>query len=406
MNTKSFTQTWLQLSSIQVGGSICLPVIMIGHVLSENYGFKTAVAAIAIGNLILLLLSLAATSRSAKERKSTVENASLYFGEQGSSLFAWLMVVCLLGWFAIQLNMMHESAWEIIRYAQLEWMPEMFLTIFIGGGITAVVVCGLSGMGWMASLCAPLLIATLGFALYQAPIPAETLKEEKIVWGSISLVMAVSIATVIDLPNFFRYARSQKDCVATLILLFGVATPLIEGIGVYFASSLPGSPLLEALKLNQTGFWTLWSVSFLLVGGWITNNTNLFSAVVSAEKLLPTLSEKKRTLVLGGLGTLLACANPAEYLEFVVNAMGIAVASMGGVIITGRLFPSVRASKSIVLSYPICWFSGAFIGYFALIVGPSITGIALMDAFLVSGLLVFFKHYLERGKVNEAHYSR
>jgi purine-cytosine permease-like protein len=108
-NPKS-QKSWLQLTSIQVGGSICLPVMMVGHVLSKNYGLYTALIAIMLGNLVLLTLGLAAASIGAKARKSTVEQAAFYFGDQGSAFFALLMICCMLGWFAIQLDLMHESA--------------------------------------------------------------------------------------------------------------------------------------------------------------------------------------------------------------------------------------------------------------------------------------------------------
>ena len=49
-------QNWWQLSSIQIGGAVCLPVIMVGHTLNQSYGFTSAVAAVLIGNFILLAL--------------------------------------------------------------------------------------------------------------------------------------------------------------------------------------------------------------------------------------------------------------------------------------------------------------------------------------------------------------
>src|SRR5689334_4893361 len=99
-------QDWWQLSSIQLGGIICLPVFMIGQTLSQTYGFTSAVASILLGNAILLFLGLAAAKMSHEKRKTTMENAVDFFGERGVAFFALSLSLSLLGWFAIQLNMM------------------------------------------------------------------------------------------------------------------------------------------------------------------------------------------------------------------------------------------------------------------------------------------------------------
>ncbi len=379
--------SWIHLTSIQVGGSICLPVIMIGHLLCQHYGLWASLLAIMAGNLILLAIGLVSTSMGAKSKKSTVEHASLYFGEQGSLLFALLMVICLLGWFAIQLNSM------IMVMQEWGFANGYVLTVVIGALITCLVMYGLTQMARMANVCAPLLLVTLGYALYMAPIPDSFgIDNAAFKWEGISLVMATSIATVIDLPNFFRYARSQRDGIVSSILLFGIATPLIEGIGVYLAYSLPNLSLMEALHTSETGAIGIISGLFLLCGGWITNNANLFSASVSAEKLLPKLSEAKRVALLGVVAILIALTNPAGYLEEIVNGMGIAVGSMGGVIITGHLLGV--SNRHSFLSYPLCWICGVLMGYVALL-----TGIALLDAFLVASLMTGLKQIIETRRI-------
>jgi purine-cytosine permease-like protein len=253
---------------------------------------------------------------------------------------------------------------------------------------------GLTGMGRMANFFTPLLLLFIGYALYSTSLPKEWGKQEyAFQWQSLTLVIATNIAAVIDLPNFFRYARTQKDGVVSTIILFAIPTPLIEGIGVYLAYSLPNLSLMDALQ-SQNGLLGLWSALFLLLGGWITNNANLFSATVSSEKLLPHIAEKKRTFILGAIGTIFTCLHPSEYLEAVVNAMGIAVSSMGGVIIPAS-FLSISAKKGL-LSYPICWTCGAIVGYFTLFTGFSLSGIALLDAFITAGLLTSLKKFMER----------
>ena len=72
----------------------------------RNYGFSPAVAAIVLGNAVLLLLASITALMGHSERKTTIENASNYFGKSGSLCFAGVICISMLGWFGIQLNLM------------------------------------------------------------------------------------------------------------------------------------------------------------------------------------------------------------------------------------------------------------------------------------------------------------
>ena len=80
--------TWFELASLEIGGAICLPVIMVGHAVAKQYGMSSALAAILIGNGLLLILALISVHLSAISKKRTAENAVIYFGEMGGKGFA------------------------------------------------------------------------------------------------------------------------------------------------------------------------------------------------------------------------------------------------------------------------------------------------------------------------------
>lgn len=382
------THSWIYLSAIQVGGSICLPVIMIGHILCQHYGLMAALLAILIGNLLLFFLGLATTSMGAVGRKSTAECTSLYFGESGSRLFAALMICCTIGWFAIQLNMMNLSVDMFVGSTNSLQLN----SVILGGLITLFAMNGLNMIGKIANLSIPFLLITFGWILWD--IPSSQKKELETLpftWNAISLVMAVSIASVIDLPNFFKYARSKRDGIMTIALLFGVATPLIEGVGVYISYASPDLSLVEALQNSGMGKW---AACFLLLGGWLTNNANLFSATVSAEKLFPNIPEKMRVLWLGCAGIVIACMDPFAYLEEVINIMGIAVGSMGAIIIVGHLLGISQSLVARPASYSLFWVCGMMMGLLAMFSEKiAISGIALMDAFIIAALLTAGKYF-------------
>lgn len=377
-------QNWWQLSSIQIGGTICLPVIMIGHFLCQTYGFTSSLIAILIGNAILFILGLISAKMSYEKKKTTMDNARDYFGETGSSFFSLTMVFSLLGWFGIQLNMMSIS---IIDLLSIDSNYLISLNIILGLLITFVALRGISAINILANLSLPLLVLTLVYSLFTLKSKSEISHYPISIVGA-SSVIAMAIAVVIDLPTFFRHAKSCKHGFISIAIIFGMALPLLEIVGVYLSSGITGGTILDVFKRQEGPFWNLWIVLFLILAGWTTNNLNLYSAVICLEPLLKVYSEKKRTLLIGIVGTLLSCFNLLDHIEIVLDIMGILITSMGTVIITRYLLSLFNHSHFFVQNYLwnlLAWTLGISAGFFSL-AGTSFTTIPVLDAAIGASL--------------------
>ncbi len=116
MNTLFAKQNWRQLLCIQIGGAICLPVIITGQMLVKNYGYLSALGAIILGNFFLMMYAYLTSSMATKERKSTVECVITIFGTKGTHIFGFVFIISMLGWFAIQLNLMTESLIHFLTF--------------------------------------------------------------------------------------------------------------------------------------------------------------------------------------------------------------------------------------------------------------------------------------------------
>lgn len=102
-------QNWLKLAAVQLGGAICLPVVLLGQLVAKNYGIRSACLSILIGNLLLFFfLATKMVSKAVFLRKSTAELAVDIFGKQYRVLFIGSMLFNTIAWFSIQLNMMTE----------------------------------------------------------------------------------------------------------------------------------------------------------------------------------------------------------------------------------------------------------------------------------------------------------
>lgn len=380
----SCNQSWKQLTSIYLGGAICLPMILIGQELTVRFGFLSALLAILFGNTFLLVIGHASAVLSIEERKSTSEAAEKYFGTDGAKMFAAVIVISMLGWFAIQLNMMALSLSDLLGAS----ISVFTANILLGVLVTLGCMYGMKSLGILANFCVPLMILTLLWALFCAPPPSMMDAQEGslIRFEAISLVMTVGIAAVIDMPTFFQYARTRKDAVKSSAIMFIVGLPSIECIGAYLGASSNASSLMETLQAGHGYTWSLWIALFMILAGWTTNNTNLFSGGVNASMILSKMSERKRLLLAGAVGTALACTDPLHHLEGFLTILGVGIASVGGAMLCSFAVNKIGYGVSI-LGNKMGAIVGCLSGIIITFCEVSLTAIPLLDAFLIASLI-------------------
>ncbi len=381
------TLHWKQLTAIEVGGAICLPVIMVGHKLCSTYGLPSALLGIFLGNMILFFMAYVTALMSFEHKTSTPENARKYFGDQGAKLFALFLLIAKTSWFAIQLNLMVLSLQEIFQID-----ASIGLTIILGSCILIIALKGLEALSRLTAYCMPLLVITMLTAILLADRDRPMIGTAFLTYGSISIAMGAAITAVIDMPTYFRHAYSKKDGIIAVALLFLVAIPLIEGVGVYLAYCNPNSSVSATLMKADLFYWNVWVMLFMLLAGWTTNNTNLYSAAICLKTILPhQLTEKSRLVFVASLGVILALAHVLEHLSLFLQILGICIGGMGAVILANYLS---RANSPTVFNLSV-WGIGMLMGFGNLFDKVSITSIAVLDAFLIATILILL------GKVYE-----
>lgn len=370
-------QDWKKLVLVQAGGVICLPVFIIGHALAKTYGIYSAILAIYLGNFLLLLMGAVTARASFENRKSTAECAIDVFGSKGYQLFSFAMVFSMIGWFAIQMNIMTSS---LNGFLDEPFM--LYLNLLFGMIITLVAIKGMKSLTFIASCSMPFLILTIGYALVASSgNPTIVTASEDLSFGGISLVIACGIAAVIDLPTFFRLAKTKKDSVIAACLLFGLVLPLIESVGLYLFLQNSSENITQVLlQENSPFYWKIWVICFLILAGWTTNNANLYSATVSLETLIPKLSDKTRTIILGILGTLLSCLDLLNHLNLSLEIIGIVLGSMGAIIVFHFAFKETKIKENIYV-----WMVGATAGFMSYF-GFALFKIPVLDAFTIAFL--------------------
>lgn len=385
---------WAQLSAIQIGGVICMPVLMIGQSLNQHFGFSSAIIAVVLGNAILFLLGLVAAKMSVDNRKTTMENAIEYFGEEGVMLFSSAMALSLVAWFAIQLNMMTLGVMDLFSLNQAGGSVSRLLNIGLGVVITAVALYGVRGISLLANVSLPLLVATLIYAVFtieNPPALSFSVEALSLSLPAVSLIIAQAIACIIDLPTYYRHAKSLKHAYVSIIIVFGLCLPFLEVVGVYLAGSSGDGSFLDIFKRSNSATWNLWIASFLILAGWTTNNVNLYSGVMCLETIFKNSSEYLLVIAFGVASTSLSCINLLDHLHLVLEMIGLFIGSMGGVIFARYLLALRKGWELLTKEHQahlVAWVIGIAVGILSWL-GITATGISVLDATLGAALGTF-----------------
>lgn len=375
-------QNWGQLSAIQIGGVICMPTLMIGQTLTHHFGFTSAIVAVLLGNALLFSLGLISAKMGVEKRKTTMENAIDYFGKEKVRFFSLAMGFSLICWFAIQLNMMTLGVMDLFSLDKSSTLIPASINIVLGTVITLVALYGVKGISFLANISLPLLLATIGYAAYTVDrVPSDT-PDLPFTFSGVSLVIAMAIACIIDLPTYYRHAKSAKHAMISIIIVFGFCLPLLQMLGVYLASMNPDGTFLDIFKRNNSVLWNYWTATFLILAGWTTNNVNLYSGVICLGILMKKTPLYLLTIIFGVINTFLSCFDLLAHFAFVLEVIGIFIGSMGGLIFGRYLLSKIRGlelSPQDQTLHLVGWSIGIIIGL-ASWMGYSFTGIAVLDA--------------------------
>lgn len=373
--------TWFELASLEIGGAICLPVIMVGHAVANKYGLASAISAILIGNALLLALAMVSVHLAHESKKRTAENAVLYFGEKGGKLFALALLLSKTCWFGIQLGLIALSTQKILPDYGLA-----VITMGLGMLIISYALAGIKALSVISTISLPLMVLTMGFAAFQEGSSSAYLPVKEFTFSSVSLIVATAITAVIDMPTYFRHQASLRDGRIASLLFLGIGAPLIEGLGVFLFYKNPSHQIVDTLQGGSSFLWTIWVALFLLLAGWTTNNTNLYSAVNSLQVIFKDLGEKKGTLLVGAAGVLLSLCGVLDHFTSVLQIIGIVIGSMGIIVLSNFAWKK-RIPKS---TNRFLWATSVVVGLLSFTQIIELTSIPLIDAIATGTIGTFF----------------
>ena len=382
--TRAQQRTWSRwnVASLWVGMAICVPTYTLGGVLTAYFGLSVAEAlwTILIANIVVLVpLTLNAFPGTRYGIPCPVVLRAS-FGIIGSNVPSLIRAIVACGWFGVQtlfggiaIHLMLAAMFD--GWAALGGIGEVLGFFIFWVANIGVVIRGSEAIKHLEALAAPLLlVVAIGLLVWAMPridtaallSSPPTRPEGAPFFGYFMAALTAMVgfwATLsLNIPDFSRFARSQRSQVIGQIIGLPLTMLLFAGLGVVLTAAsmeLVGETLSDPINLIgriDSPFWVVLAMLMIIVATISTNTAaNIVSPTNVFQNVAPKYIDETKGVLLTGL-------------------IGIALMSWELLKKMGWLDTDVSVESL---------YSNWLIGYSSLL-GP-IAGIMVVDYFLVKG---------------------
>jgi nucleobase:cation symporter-1, NCS1 family len=326
--TRLEQRTWstYSIAALWIGMSVVITTYTLASgLMQQGMTWWQALGTILLGNIVVLVPMVLNAHAGTKYGVSFPVLCRASFGVRGANIPATLRAIVACGWFGIQtwigglaLNALLTAAWP--RW--LEWPGGVWMAFLAFWLVqVAIILRGLEGIRLLESWSAPLLlaggIALLAWAANKGGglghILSESARLQKVhtpFWQLFPAALTANVgywATLsLNIPDFTRYARSQRSQVLGQILGLPTTMTAFAFIGVAVTGAtivLFGEPIWDPVALVAR----IGSQVVIVVGALIILvaqlTTNMAANVVSPANDFSSLAPRHISYVIGGLIT-------------------------------------------------------------------------------------------------------
>lgn len=325
--TRLSQRTWgaYNIAALWIGMSVCIPTYMLASgLIAGGMNWWQALLTVTLGNFIVLIPMVLNAHAGTKYGIPFPILARASFGTIGSNIPAILRAIVACGWFGIQTWIGGQAFNSMIiillpGWAVFEWGPAVGFLIFWGMNVYFIIK-GTESIKWLESFAAPFLLVMglllLGWA-YNAgggfgPILSQESKFEtagafwKFFIPSLTGMVGFWATLSLNIPDFTRYAKSQKDQMIgqaiglppTMALFAFIGVAVTSATVVVFGEAI-WDPVVLLSKFENPIIVFLSLVSLTVA----TLTTNIAANVVSPANDFANIAPKHISFVRGGLIT-------------------------------------------------------------------------------------------------------
>lgn len=308
IQNQDFKQNWWHLTCIQTA-SLGVPGIILGKSLANTYGPNAAILSSLIANLVLWVVGFTIVSMAIKERRNAIENAEVYIGKFGAKLISLISIAGFPIWYVVQI----QATTNPINNAIFgETAHHSFATALYGTllGISIAIFAFKNPIRLIKKVNTIFLPVLLGYYFYWSFYFDKNIHFPDKIEFSLSCTMAYIaflFSGMVNLPTFFRHARSRFDSYIsltfiTLIIIFFQISSIWMGNDILdgyffkpFSNSSDGSLLM--MKIVNILF------AFALL--FCSNLVNIYFAYPSWEAIIPKIKKYAEFFIIGLVGSFL-----------------------------------------------------------------------------------------------------
>jgi len=374
-------RTWSRwhIASLWVGMSVCIPTYMLAaSMIGAGMRWWVSLVAILLGNVIVLVPMVINAHAGTRYGIPFPVYARAAFGPRGAQVPSLLRAVVACGWFGIQtwigglaITAMLGMLWPAWSQLGGDWR-------FMGYGLPHYagflifwlvnlwfVWAGTESIKWMETVAAPFLVvmglALLGWAAGRVGGLGVILRQSStlsagaagpeggMLWGLfvpwVTAMVGYWATLSLNIPDFTRYARSQKDQMMGQAVGLLTTMPLFAFIGIAVTSATViwygeaiWNPVDLIARITAEGGSPVIGVAAMFAIILATLSTNIAANVVAPANSFANLSPRHITFRAGGLiaGLLGIVILPWRLLDmyqtWLISYSGL-LGAVGGVIV-------------------------------------------------------------------------
>jgi nucleobase:cation symporter-1, NCS1 family len=317
-------RTWgiYNYASLWVAMSVCIPTYMLASgLIAGGMSWWQAIATILLGNLIVLVPMLLNAHAGTKYGIPFPVLVRASFGVRGANIPAVLRALVACGWFGIQAWIGGQAIYSMLKILWPAFPGGVWICFFAFWALNMFVIWrGIETIKFLEGVGAPFMLAVGLLLLWwitrkaggfgpvlSAPSKFQSTAEfVRFFIPSLTGMVGFWATVALNIPDFTRYARSQKTQVVGQALGLPTAMTIYSFIGVAVTSAsavLFGQAIWDPVtllgKFNQPAV-AFFALIALLVA---TLNTNVAANVVSPSNDFSNLNPRRISFRTGGLIT-------------------------------------------------------------------------------------------------------
>jgi cytosine permease len=343
----SARRSTFSVAAVWMGFPMIITGAMTGSLMVLGMGFKSALWAMLIGNVIMFAYVGALGLLGTRRGMNFALLASIVFGKKGYALASGLLSTLLLGWYAVQTGITGSLIGTTYN------LNIVMMTIVAGLLYVAITFVGVRGLHLIGLISVPLFVVLAGWVALDS---ASTTTWTAIFAypgnnGHATMSMGIGLTVVIALyidagtvtADFNRWAKDARGSIIATFSAFPFANLLAMLVGGIMTAAL-AVPNADPFRAdNMFGYMNGKQVAWLSVLAFLFLYCNLgsvcahclYNAATGWSRILRT-HMRLMAVALGAIGIAIAAGNIWAFFIQWLSLLGILVPPIGAIILVDQ----------------------------------------------------------------------